>query len=66
MEKDKFLKTIENIEHKSNKDLYEAEEFLFKQHEELKNLIIDLTVKLEKIEEIYESVVKEIENRKVK
>jgi prefoldin subunit 5 len=65
MDKDKFVNVIENIEHKSNKDLFETEEFLYKQHEELKTLIIDLTHKLEKIEELYEKVVKEIENRKL-
>ncbi len=64
MDKDKFVNVIENIQHKSNKDLFETEEFLFKQHEELKNYIVDLTMKLEKIEELHEKVVKEIENRK--
>jgi hypothetical protein len=65
MEKDKFVNVIENIEHKSNKDLFEVEEFLFKQHEELKKYIVDLTLKLENIEDLHEKVLIEIEKRKV-
>jgi hypothetical protein len=65
MEKDKLINVIENLEHKSNKDLFETEDFLFKQHEELKNYIVDLTLKLEQIEELHDKVLKEIENRKV-
>lgn len=65
MDKDKFVNVIENIEHKSNKDLFETEEFLFKQHEELKSFIVDLTVKLEKIEELHSQVMNEIEKRKL-
>jgi hypothetical protein len=65
MDKDKFVNIIENIEHKSNKDLFETEEFLFKQHEELKSFIVDLTVKLEKIEELHSQVMNEIEKRKL-
>jgi hypothetical protein len=65
MEKDKLINVIENLEHKSNKDLFETEDFLFKQHEELKNYIVDLTLKLEQIEELHDKILKEIENRKV-
>jgi hypothetical protein len=65
MEKDKLINVIENLEHKSNKDLFETEDFLFKQHEELKNYIVDLTLKLEQIEDLHDKVLKEIENRKV-
>ena len=41
MEKDKFVNVIENVKDKSNKDLFETEEFLFKQHEDLKNYIVN-------------------------
>lgn len=64
MEKEKFVNIIENIEHKSNKDLFEVEEFLFHQHEELKKYIVDLTLKLENIENLHEKVLIEIEKRK--
>jgi uncharacterized protein YfdQ (DUF2303 family) len=64
MDKDKFINVIDNIQHKSNKDLFEVEEFLFSQHEELKKYIVNLTLKLEAIEELHENVLKEIEKRK--
>jgi hypothetical protein len=65
MEKNKFINVIDNIEHKSNKDLFDTEEFLFNQHEELKKYIIDLTLKLETIEELHNKVLQEIEKRKI-
>jgi hypothetical protein len=65
MEKNKFINVIENIEHKSNKDLFEVEEFLFNQHEELKKYIVDLTLKLESIEKLHNNVLEEIEKRKI-
>lgn len=65
MNKEKFINVIENFEHKSNKDLFEVEEFLFKQHEELKKYIIDLTLKLENIENLHEKILNEIEKRKI-
>jgi hypothetical protein len=66
MEKDKFVNVIENIKDKSNKDLFEVEDFLFKQHEELKNYIVTMTHKLETIENLHSKVLEEIENRKTK
>ncbi len=66
MEKDKFVNVIENVKDKSNKDLFETEEFLFKQHEDLKNYIVNLTHKLETIENLHSKVLEEIENRKIK
>ena len=66
MEKDKFVNVIENIKDKSNKDLFEVEDFLFKQHVELKNYIVTMTHKLETIENLHSKVLEEIENRKTK
>jgi len=66
MEKDKFVNVIENVKGKSNKDLFETEEFLFKQHQDLKNYIVNLTHKLETIETLHSKVLEEIENRKIK
>ena len=65
MDRDKFINVVENIEHKSNKELLETEDFLFKQHEELKKYIVELTFKLETIENIHGNVLNEIEKRKV-
>jgi hypothetical protein len=65
MESNRLKNIIENAKDKSNKDLFEAEEFLFKQHEELKTHIIDLTRKLESIENLHQVIITEIENRKV-
>jgi hypothetical protein len=65
MEKDKLKNIIENVKDKPNKDLLEAEDFLFQQHESLKLHIIDLTKKLESIENLHDIVIKEIENRKL-
>ena len=65
MEKDKLKNIIKNVKDKPNKDLLEAEDFLFQQHESLKLHIIDLTKKLESIENLHDIVIKEIENRKL-
>jgi len=43
MEIEKLKNIVENAKDKSNKDLFDAENFLFKQHEELKLHIIELT-----------------------
>ena len=50
MEKEKILKVLNEVENKSNKDLFEVQEILYNEHEKTKNLIIDLTRHLEIIE----------------
>ena len=60
---EKLQNIVENAKDKSNKDLFDAEEFLFKQHEEL--YIVELTKKLEFIENLHETITTEIENRKI-
>jgi hypothetical protein len=65
MDIQKLQNIVENAKDKSNKDLFEAEDFLFKQHEELKLYIVELTRKLEFIENLHETISAEIENRKV-
>lgn len=65
MEAEKLKNIIENAKDKPNRDLLEAEEFLYKQHETLKLHIIDLTKKLESIENLHDVISKEIENRKL-
>lgn len=65
MDIQKLQNIVENAKDKSNKDLFEAEDFLFKQHEELKLYIVELTRKLEFIENLHETITTEIENRKI-
>jgi hypothetical protein len=65
MEKEKLLNIIENAKDKSNKDLLDAEGFLFEEHEKTKELIIELTRHLDGIADLHSKVVEEIENRKV-
>jgi hypothetical protein len=65
MEIEKLKNIVENAKDKSNKDLFDAENFLFKQHEELKLHIIELTRKLESIENLHQVIITEIENRKM-
>ena len=64
MDAEKLKNIVENATNKSNKDLFDAEDFLFKQHEELKKHIVDLTHKLEAIENLHQIIITEIENRK--
>jgi len=64
MESEKLKNIIENVKDKSNKDLFEAEEFLYNQHESLKLHIIELTHKLESLENLYNVINNEIEKRK--
>ena len=53
-----------DVENKSNKDLLDAESFLFEEFETAKKLAIDLTRHMDSIEELHEKVIKEIAKRK--
>lgn len=64
MEKDRFLDIINNVGDKSNKDLIDAESFLFEEYEKAKGMAINLTKHMEAIEEIHSKIVEEIEKRK--
>jgi len=64
MEKEKLIDIIENVKDKSNKDLMDAESFLFEEHEKTKELIIELTRHMDGIEGLHSKLLKEIENRK--
>jgi hypothetical protein len=64
MDKDKLIEIVNNAENKSNKDLDNAEIFLFDEHEKAKALIIDLTRHMESIEEMHAKVTKEINKRR--
>jgi hypothetical protein len=65
MEKERLLDIIENVKDKSNKDLIDAEGFLFSEHEKTKELIIELTRHMDGVEELHSKIINEIENRKI-
>lgn len=64
MDGKKLIEVFENIKDKPNKDLLEAEEFLFIEHENIKKLVIQLTLRMDGIEELHDKITKEIEKRK--
>lgn len=66
MENNKLLDVIKNVEHKSNKELFESLNILSKEFESTKELIIDLTRHMDSIEEMYDIVNKEIGKRVTK
>lgn len=64
MEKEKLESILNDVKNKSNKDLFDAEEFLFSEFEKTKALIIDLTKHIDIIEEFHNKIMEEIEDRK--
>jgi hypothetical protein len=65
MEKEKIIEVINNVEDKSNRDLFEVINILYDEHEKTKKLIFDLSKHLDGIEESYKKVEKEV-NKRVK
>lgn len=63
MEKNNILKILNDVENKSNKDLFEVQELLYKEHEKTKDIIINLTRHLDNIEISYDKVEKELKKR---
>jgi len=63
MDKNKIIKILNDVENKSNKDLFEVQNLLYTEHEKTKNIIIDLTRLLENIESSYDKVDKEKKKR---
>ena len=63
MDKNKIIKILNDVENKSNKDLFEVQNLLYTEHEKTKNIIIDLTRHLENIESSYDKVDKELKKR---
>ena len=61
MEREKLLEITNDVTNKSNKDLLVVINALTEEHEKTKNIIIDLTNHLDKIESLYQKVNKEIE-----
>lgn len=66
MDREKILDIIKDVENKSNKDLVSCLDALNDEYEKTKEIIIDLTVHLDKLEALYGQVSKEIEKRKQK
>ena len=63
MEKEKIFDIINNVEDKSNRDLFEVINILYNEHEKTKKLIFDLSKHLDGIEESYKKVEKEVNTR---
>lgn len=59
----KIIDIVSDVENKPNKDLISAEVILFEEFEKTKSLIIELTEHLEKVEESYLTITKEIQRR---
>ncbi len=66
MDKNKIIEITNDVQNKSNKDLFEVQEVLYNEHEKTKSLIIDLTRHLEIIENSYDKVDKELKKRNIK
>jgi hypothetical protein len=64
MERERLESILSDLGNKPNKDLFEAEEFLFNEFEKTRILIVDLTKHIDVIEELHENVMVEIEKRK--
>lgn len=63
MEKEKIIEVIENLENKSNRDLFGVADFLYDEFNNTKELIISLTRHMDTVEEMYNKVNSEIEKR---
>lgn len=63
MEKEKIIEIMEDIENKSNRDLFSVSDFLYEEFNNTKELIINLTRHLETVEEMYNKVLAEVEKR---
>jgi hypothetical protein len=63
MEKEKLIEIANDVENKSNKDLFIAVNELYDEFNKTKQLIVDLTRHLETVEMLYNNITKEIENR---
>lgn len=63
MEKEKLIEIANDVENKSNKDLFEAQNLLYSEFQDTKELIIELTRHLDKIEILYNNVNDEIGKR---
>ena len=63
MDKEKYIEIATDSENRSNKDLVDARDFFINEFDELKNVIIDLTRKLEAVETLYNKINSELNKR---
>jgi hypothetical protein len=63
MEKEKLLDIANDVENKSNKDLFMAINELYTEYENTKNLIVDLTRHMDSVESLYNKVNLEAQKR---
>jgi hypothetical protein len=63
MDKNKIIEITQDVENKSNKDLFVVLDELGIEFENTKSLIIELTRHLESVQDLYNKVNKEIEKR---
>ena len=61
---EKIKEILVEYKTKSNKDLVLAMDFLSKEFDTTKHLVIELTKKIDKIESTYNKILKEYESRK--
>jgi hypothetical protein len=61
---EKIKEILVEYKTKSNKDLVLAMDFLSKEFDNTKHLVIELTKKIDKIESTYNKILKEYESRK--
>ena len=66
MDKEKILEIANDVENKSNKDLFAVEQELYDEFEKTRELILDLTDHLDSIENLYHKVNEELEKRSKK
>lgn len=66
MDNEKIIDIINNYKDKSNKDLLNTLDILNEEFEETKKIIVNLTKHLDKVEEYYLLIEKEVEKRKIK
>jgi hypothetical protein len=63
MDVEKLIDVTKDYENKSNKDLFDAVNLLYEEHEKTKELIIELTKHLENVEFYYNKVNDEVGKR---
>lgn len=64
MDKENLMKIVKSVDKKSNKDLNEGLEFLKKEFEQTKGLVINLTLHMESVEKDYNIILDELNKRK--
>jgi hypothetical protein len=65
MTQEKIYEVVHNVQDKPNKDLITCLSFLTEEFEKTKELIIDLTKHMDKVEEMYNIVNKELGKRTI-